>query len=65
MFNYALFQALVVAAVLVSAVPMGKRAPRPAKRASCTVDSVDAASSISDCSSVTISYFTVASGGER
>ncbi|KAG7447909.1 glycoside hydrolase family 28 protein [Guyanagaster necrorhizus] len=66
MFKYALFQALVSAAVLVSAVPIAKpgakRAPRPAKRASCTVDSVDAASSISDCSSVTISAFTVASG---
>ncbi|KAK0463966.1 glycoside hydrolase family 28 protein [Desarmillaria tabescens] len=66
MFKYALFEALVLAAVLVSAVPMSKpgvkRAPRPAKRASCTVDSVDAASSISDCSSVTISAFTVASG---
>ncbi|KAK0210921.1 glycoside hydrolase family 28 protein [Desarmillaria ectypa] len=66
MFKYTLFEALVLAAVLVSAVPMdkpgAKRANRPAKRSICTVDSVNAASSISGCTSVTISAFTVASG---
>ncbi|KAL1711188.1 glycoside hydrolase family 28 protein [Schizophyllum commune] len=54
MVKLALLNALVASAVLVSA--------RPSKRASCTINSVDSASDISDCSSVTINAFTVPSG---
>ncbi|KAL1736777.1 glycoside hydrolase family 28 protein [Schizophyllum commune] len=54
MVKLSLLNALVASAVLVSA--------RPSKRASCTINSVDSASDISDCSSVTINAFTVPSG---
>lgn len=35
-----------------------------AKRATCTVNSVDTASDLSDCSAVVIEAFTVSSGSE-
>ncbi|KAK0215832.1 endopolygalacturonase 2 precursor [Armillaria nabsnona] len=60
MFKHALYQTVFAAAVLalVSAVPTEDLEAR----ASCTVDSVSAASSISSCSAVTIKAFTVPSG---
>ncbi|PBL00015.1 endopolygalacturonase 2 precursor [Armillaria gallica] len=60
MFKHALYQTVFAAAVLalVSAVPLEDLEAR----ASCTVDSVSAASSISSCSAVTIKAFTVPSG---
>ncbi|SJL13829.1 uncharacterized protein ARMOST_17277 [Armillaria ostoyae] len=60
MFGHAFYQFIFTAAVLtlVSALP----AEDIEARASCVVDSVSAASSISSCSAVTINAFTVPSG---
>ncbi|KAK0466717.1 glycoside hydrolase family 28 protein [Desarmillaria tabescens] len=60
MFGHAFYQFIFTAAVLalVSALP----AEDLEARASCVVDSVSAASSISSCSAVTINAFTVPSG---
>ncbi len=62
MFKHAFRQFVFTAAVLalVSAIPTGELE----ERASCTISSVSTASSISSCSSVTISAFTVPSGSE-
>lgn len=63
MLKSALFRTLIAAAVFATAksVPRGSR---PAKRASCTVNSVATASDLSDCTTVTIEAFTVPSGSE-
>ncbi|KAK0215837.1 endopolygalacturonase 2 precursor [Armillaria nabsnona] len=60
MFGHAFYQFIFTATVLalVSALP----AEDLEARASCVVDSVSAASSISSCSAVTINAFTVPSG---
>ncbi len=62
MFGHAFYQFIFAAAVLalVSALP----AEDLEARASCVVDSVSAASSISSCSAVTINTFTVPSGSK-
>ncbi|KAK0198145.1 glycoside hydrolase family 28 protein [Armillaria mellea] len=61
MLKSALFKALVAAAFFATAksIPRGST---PAKRASCTVNSVATASDLSDCTTVTIEAFTVPSG---
>ncbi|KAK0232921.1 glycoside hydrolase family 28 protein [Armillaria fumosa] len=61
MLKSALFRALIAAAVFATAksIPRGSR---PAKRASCTVNSVATASDLSDCTTVIIEAFTVPSG---
>ncbi|PCH36460.1 glycoside hydrolase family 28 protein [Wolfiporia cocos MD-104 SS10] len=51
--------AAVLVAPLVLAMPSGTETT---KRATCTVDSVDSASDLSDCSDVVISSFTVPDG---
>ena len=63
MLKSALFQALVAAAffAMAKSIPRGST---PAKRASCTVNSVATASDLSDCTTVTIEAFTVPSGSE-
>ncbi len=62
MFGHAFYQFIFTATVLalVSALP----AEDLEARASCVVDSVSAASSISSCSAVTINAFTVPSGSK-
>ncbi|PCH33713.1 glycoside hydrolase family 28 protein [Wolfiporia cocos MD-104 SS10] len=59
MFSKSSLLAAVLVAPLVLAVPSPTET---AKRSTCTVDSVDSASDISDCSTVEIQGFTVADG---